>query len=80
MRPLAAHHAHVGGHPVPLEPAAIEHPIVGGHVLLVGDLEPGRVAIEAVGVLHDEFPRAQHTGPRTGLVALLDLEVVEDHR
>ena len=47
---------------------------------LVALVEPRRVAVEGVGVLHDELARAQHAGARARLVALLDLEVVEDQR
>ena len=49
-------------------------------VLLVGDVEPLAVAVERVRVLHDELARPQHAGARPRLVALLDLEVVEDQR
>jgi hypothetical protein len=49
-------------------------------VQLVGALEALGVAIEGVGVLHDELARAQHPGARARLVALLRLEVVEHHR
>ena len=38
------------------------------------------VAVERVGVLHDELAGAQHAGARARLVALLDLEVVEAER
>ena len=38
------------------------------------------IAVEAVGVLHHELPRAQHARARTGLVTLLHLEVVDDQR
>ncbi len=46
-------------------------------MVLIGDLESRRIAVEAVGVLHDELAGAQDAGARAGLVALLDLEVVE---
>ena len=75
-----AHHPDVGLDPVPLEAAAVHHPVVGHHVLLVGDLEALRVAVERVGVLHDELAGPQNAGARPRLVALLDLEVVEDQR
>ena len=38
------------------------------------------IAVEGVGVLHHELARAQDAGARARLVALLDLEVVEDQR
>jgi hypothetical protein len=73
----AAHHAHVPVHAIPLEAGAVEDRVVGPEVQLVRLLEPRLVAVERVRVLHDELPGAQHPGPRPRLVALLDLEVVE---
>jgi hypothetical protein len=75
-----AHHAHVGIYPVPLQPAAVHDPVIGGDVLLVGDLEALGVAVKGVGVLHDELTGPEHPRPGAGLVTLLDLEVVEDQR
>ena len=80
VRAGAAHHPDVGLDPVPLEAAAVEDPVVGLDVELVAAVEPLGVAVEAVGVLHRELAGAQHAGPRPRLVALLDLEVVEDQR
>ena len=76
----AAHHPDVGLDPVPLEPAAVHHPVVGDHMLGVLLVQSLAVAVERVGVLHDELAGAQDPGPGTRLVTLLDLEVVEDHR
>ena len=75
-----AHHPHVGLDAVPLQPGAVEDPVVGDDVLVVADLQAVCVAVEGVGVLHDELARAQHSGARARLVSLLDLEVVEDLR
>ena len=80
VRADAAHHPDVGLHPVPLEPDAVEDPVVGLAVALVVRVEPLAVAVEGVGVLHDELARAQHAGARARLVALLGLEVVEAER
>jgi hypothetical protein len=76
----AAHHPDVGLDAVPLQPGALEDPVVGAGVDLVVGLQPGVVAIERVGVLHDELAGAQDAGARPRLVALLDLEVVEAER
>ena len=46
-------------------------------VELVGAVQALAIAVEAVGVLHDELARAQHPGARPRLVALLGLEVVQ---
>ena len=73
----AAHHPHVGLHAVPLEAGAVEDPVVGAGVEVVGGREALLVAVEAVGVLHDELARAQYARARARLVALLDLEVIE---
>ena len=77
---VTAHHPDVGGDAVPLQAGAVEHPGVGLGVLVVGDVEPLAVTVEGVGVLHDELAGAQHPGPGPRLIALLDLEVVEDER
>ena len=76
----AAHHPDVGLDPVPLQAAAVEHAVIRGAVALVGSVEPGTVAVERVGVLHHELAGPEHSGSRPGLIALLDLEVVEDQR
>ena len=47
---------------------------------LVGGVEGVAVAVEGVGVLHDELARAQHPGARPRLVAPLGLEVVQQLR
>ena len=78
--PQPAHHPHVGLHPVPLQAAAVQDAVVGADVLVVASCEAVEVAIEGVGVLHHELARAQHPGAGSRLVALLDLEVVEDQR
>ncbi len=77
---VPAHHADVGLDRPGLEPAALEDADVDVPVLGVGLLEPGPVAVEAVGVLHDELARAQDPAPRPRLVALLRLLVVPDLR
>ena len=74
----APHHPHVRLHPIPLEARAVEDAVVGLDVQLVGAIEAVRVAVEAVGVLHDELARSQHPGARPRLVALFGLEVIED--
>ncbi len=80
VRAGAAHHADVRLDAVPLQAGAVEDAVVGLDVQLVGVRQPLRVAVEAVGVLHDELARSQHAGARARLVALLGLEVVEDAR
>ena len=54
--------------------------VVGAAVPLVLLVEAGLVAVERVGVLHHELARAQDAGARARLVALLDLELVEEER
>ena len=78
MRAEPAHHAHIGLHAVEVQAGALHDAVVGAYVQLVALLQSDLVAIEAVGVLHDELARAQHPGTRPRLVALLDLEVIED--
>ena len=78
MRAGAAHHADVRlDHPVG-QPAAVVDALVDLDVALVALLQPLLVAVEAVGVLHQELARAQDAalGPR--LVPLLGLDVVPD--
>ena len=78
MRAEAAHHPDVGLDSVPAQTAAVEDAVVGLHVQPVGCVEALLVAVERVGVLHDELARAQDAGARAWLIALLDLDVVED--
>ena len=78
--PDPPHHPDVTLDAVEAQAGALHDAVVGAHVERVAALEGLLVAVEAVGVLHDELPRPQDTGPGPGLVALLDLEVVEDQR
>ena len=80
MRAETAHHADVGLDAVEAQAGALHDAVVRGDVELVALLEPRGVAVERVGVLHDELARAQDAGARARLVALLDLDVVEDQR
>ena len=76
----AAHHPDVGLDPVPAQPAAVEDPLVGARLQLVGARQALLVAVEGVGVLHRELARAQDAGARPRLVALLGLDVEEHQR
>ena len=76
-RLAAAHHPRLGLHRDGLDPAALEDPVVRALVLLEAHLEAGLVAVERVGVLHDELPHPQQPTPGTRLVTALRLEVVE---
>ena len=76
----AAHHPDVRLDPVPLEPAAVEDAVVGAAEVLVVLVEAGAVAVEGVGVLHDELARAQEPGARPRLVPALGLEVIRRER
>ena len=76
----AAHHPDVGLHAVPLEPEPVEDAVVGLAVALVVGVEALAVAVEGVGVLHDELAGAEDAGARARLVAALGLEVVEAER
>jgi hypothetical protein len=75
-RLAAAHHPRLGLHRVVLEPAALEDPVVGLLVESEAPLEPLLVAVERVGVLHDELPDPDEARARPRLVAVLRLEVV----
>ncbi len=80
VRAAAAHHPDVALDAVEAQAGALHDAIVGAHLALVARIHPGGVAVEGVGVLHHELARAQHPGARTGLVALLDLEVIDGER
>ena len=63
-----------------MEAEPVEDPDVGVAVQLVGLVQPGLVDVEGVGVLHDELATAQQAGARTGLVAVLGLDLVDRQR
>ena len=61
-------------------PEPLEDPDVGGLLGLVAHVEPGLVAVAAVGVLHDELADADQAAAGARLVAALRLEVIDHHR
>ena len=63
-----------------LQSAALEDAGVRLVMLLVSRIEPGRIDIERVGVLHDELPHAQQPGFRTRLIAKFRLDLIPDLR
>ena len=80
MRDIAAHGAGVRLDADRVEPHAFEGARVRAVLRGVALLEPGRVRVEAVSVLHDELADAQESRAGTRLIAALGLEVVDDLR
>ena len=75
--------AHRPGHRLDddvVEAEPVEDADVGVAVQLVALVEPGLVDVERVAVLHDELAPAQHARARPGLVAVLDLDLVDRQR
>ena len=70
-RLAAAHHPGLGLDLVHLDAAALEDPVVRAAMQLERALEPGGVAVERVGVLHDELAQADQPAARPRLVTLL---------
>ena len=79
-RQLAAHDPALRLHGVRLDPAALEDPVVRLAVLLEARLGALLVAVERVGVLHDELADAEQAASRARLVPVLDGEVVPELR
>ena len=79
-RQLAAHDPALRLHRDRLHPAAVEDPVVRLAVLLEAGFRALLVAVERVGVLHDELADPQEAAPGPRLVAVLDLEVVPELR
>ncbi len=75
---FAAHDPGLGLDEVDLEPAALEDPLVGCLVAVEARVETGLVAIERVGVLHDELAHPEEPAAGPWLVALLRAEVVPE--
>ena len=80
VRQLAAHDPALRLHLLRLDAAALEDPVVGGAVPLERLVRALLVAVERVGVLHDELADAEQAATRTRLVAVLRLEVVPELR
>src|SRR5262249_22495641 len=80
LRQLSAHDPGLGLHLVHLEATAVEDRVVRATVPLEALLRALLIAVEGVGVLHDEFADAQQAAARARLVAVLDLEVVPELR
>ena len=76
----AAHHPDIGLDPVPAQAAAVEDPRVRLALEPVGTVEALLVAVEGVGVLHQELAGPQHPRARPRLVALLGLDVEKHQR
>ncbi len=74
---VAANRSAVGRHGAVAQAKAVEDLAVGiGHDLVAG-LGAGRILVEAVGILHDEFAPAHQAKARTALVSELGLDLVE---
>ena len=78
LRPAHRPGHRLDDHVVEAEPVEDAH--VGVAVQLVALVEPGLVDVEGVAVLHHELAPAQHAGARPGLVAVLDLDLVDRQR
>jgi hypothetical protein len=65
---------------VVLDAAAVEDSFVGFALVVEGVVEPGRVHVERVGVLHDELAEAHQPRLRPLLVAELGLHLIPDLR
>ena len=76
----AAHDPDVGRDDDGLQPEPLEDPDVRPVLRRVADVEPGRVAVAAVGVLHHELADADEPAAGARLVAPLGLEVVDHDR
>ena len=76
----AAHNPGFGLHLVELEAATFEDPAVGLLMTLEALVQPGRVPVEGIRVLHDELAHAQQACAGTRLIPLLRAEVVPDLR
>ncbi len=62
------------------EPTTIENPAVDVIVLEIGNVEPGRIDVERVGVLHKELAHAQQARFRPRLIAKLGSDLIPDLR
>ena len=78
VRLAAAHGAGVRLHHQVFQAAAVEDAAVRVVVLVVGDVQPGLVQVEGVGILHEELAHAQQAGLGARLVAKLGLDLVPD--
>ncbi len=78
VRLAAAHGAGMRLDHQVLESAAVEDAAVGVVVPVVGNVEAGLVHVEAVGILHQELPHAQHAGFGSRLIAKLGLNLIPD--
>src|SRR6185503_12283920 len=77
---LAAHDPALGLNRVHRQPTALEDPVVSLPVRLEAPFDAVLVAVERVGVLHDELAHPEEPAARPRLVAVLDREVVPELR
>ena len=80
VRLRSAHRARIRLDDHVLQPAAIKNAAIGVVMFLVGNVEPGRIDVERVRVLHHELPHPQQPRLRTRLIAKLGLDLVPDLR
>ena len=76
----SAHRTRVGLHDDVLEAEAREDAFIGVALGLVRGIQPRIVDVERVGVFHRELATPQQAGPRSGLVAVLVLDLVDRER
>ncbi len=80
VRLAATHDPDVARNGDRLEPQPLEGARIRLVLRLIAHVEPGRVPVAAVGVLHHELAHPDQPGAGAGLVPPLGLEVVDHHR
>ena len=80
LRRAAAHRARHGRDDDVANPKRVEDALVGVAMAVVDGTQPVVVDVEGVGVLHDELASAQDARARPRLVAVLRLDLVQQHR
>ena len=78
LRLRAAHRAGIGLHGDKVETAAAEDRAIRRIVLVVADIQTGRIQIEGIAILHDELAHPQQPRPGPRFVAELGLNLVPD--
>ena len=80
MRTAAADRAGISLHRPEFQSAAAKYLRIGVIHLFIANFQTGRIAVERIEILHDEFATTHQAKPRPNLITILVLNLINEQR